>query len=220
MKASMERWMTTPIATRSEVSALVSVPGPKLSAWARKTSSKPPLVHTTHTQYSGRLAYPLLGIAEASTLNALREAGLSMQQIRQTADYIRSEHNDQYALASPKFVTDGTDAFVQDHLGLTRMRDRQMAIRETIQDHLRPLVIGEDGFVEAFTVERFSSPVTVDPQFNAGQMSFVRTRVPVFAVAGPLMAGESVSLLMNDFALTQEEVLDVKHHLQWLTAFG
>lgn len=201
MKATLERWMTTPIATRSEVSALVDVPGPKLSAWATKRGSREPLVHTFSTEYSGRLTYPLVGIAEASTLNALRVAGLSMQQIRGTTDYIRSEHNDKYALASPKFVTDGTDAFVQDHIGLTRMKDLQLAIRETIKDHLRPLVIGEDGFVEAFRVERFGSPVTVDPRFNAGQMSFVRNRVPLFAVAGQLIAGESpqVALMRRGF---------------------
>lgn len=219
MKATMERWMTTPIATRSEVSALVSVPGPKLSAWARKAGTREPLVHTFHTTHSGRLAYPLVGIAEASTLNALRVAGLSMQQIRGTADYIRSEHNDKFALASPKFVTDGTDAFVQDHMGLTRMKDLQLAIRETIKDHLRPLVIGEDGFVEAFKVERFASNVTVDPRFNAGQMSFVRNRVPLFAVAGQLLAGESPQVVMLDFGLTAAEVADVESHLTWIKAF-
>lgn len=219
MKSTMGRWMTTPIATRSEVSALVAVPAPRLSAWARKTGSKEPLVHTSHTAYSGRLAYPLVGIAEASTLNALRIAGLSMQQIRGTADFIRAEHKDPYALASPKFVTDGTDAFVQDHLGLLRMKDRQFAIHETIRDHLRPLVIGKDGFVEAFTVERFRSPVTVDPRFNAGQMSFVRNRVPLFAVAGQLMAGDMPQIVMLDFGLTAEEVSDVQSQLSWIQAF-
>lgn len=216
---TLERWMTTPIASRAEVSALVSVPGPKLSSWARKTGSKPPLVHTSHWPQSGRLTYPLVGIAEASTLNALRVAGLSMQQIRGTAEFIRSEHNDPYALASPKFVTDGTDAFVQDHLGLTRMRDLQLAIRETIRDHLRPLIIGKDGFVEAFKVDRFSSPVTVDPRFNAGQMSFVRNRVPLFAVAGQLLAGEHPQAVMLDYGLTPEEVTDVQANLRWLGVF-
>lgn len=219
MEATLQRWMTTPIATRSEVSALVDVPGQKLSSWAAKRGTREPLVHTFQDAYSGRLTYPLVGIAEASTLNALRVAGLSMQQIRGTAEFIRSEHNDQFALASPKFVTDGTDAFVQDHIGLTRMRDLQLAIRETIKDHLRPLVIGPDGFVEAFTVERFASPVTVDPRFNAGQMSFVRNRVPLFAVAGQLAAGESPQVVMLDFGLTATEVADVHSHLSWIQAF-
>jgi uncharacterized protein (DUF433 family) len=143
-----------------------------------------------------------------------------MQEIRGTAEYIRAEHDDMFALASPKFVTDGTDAFVHDHLGLTRMKDRQMAIRETVADHLRPLVIGDDGFVQAFTVERFAFPVTVDPRYNAGQMSFVRNRVPLFAIAGQLAAGEAVPLLMSDFGLTAEEVLDVQKHLEWIKKFG
>lgn len=99
------------------------------------------------------------------------------------------------------------------------MKDLQLAIRETIKDHLRPLVIGEDGFVEAFRVERFGSPVTVDPRFNPGQMSFVRNRVLLFAVAGQLIAGESPQVVMLDFGLTAVEVSDVQSHLSWIQAF-
>jgi uncharacterized protein (DUF433 family) len=62
--------------------------------------------------------------------------------------------------------------------------------------------------------------VTVDPRYNAGQMSFVRNRVPLFAIAGQLAAGEAVPLLMSDFGLTAEEVLDVQKHLEWIKKFG
>lgn len=206
---------TSPIATRSEVAHLVHVRPERITAWANPRNRKPPLVHTVRG--AGRFTVPLVGIAEVASLNALRSGGMPMDEVRRACDFIRREYDDEYALASPKLFTDGTEAFFEDTHGLARVKDRQGAIREVLADHLRPLVIGEDGFIEAFRVEQFAPfDVTVDPRFNAGRMSFVRNRVPLFAVAGALEAGEKLDDVASDYGLSRQEVSVVADRLEWL----
>lgn len=202
------------IATRSEVAHLLSIRPSKLSGWTAGTVDLPPMVHTIRGQ--GRFTVPLVGIAEAASLEALRAGGMSMQEARRATYFIR-ERGDEYALASPKFFTDGTDAFIRDNEGLMRLRDRQGAWQEVLANHLRPLVIGPDGLVEAFRVLQFTSAdVTVDPRFNAGRMSFVDSRMPVFIIAGALEAGEKIERVADDFGLEPELVAEVDSLRGWL----
>jgi uncharacterized protein (DUF433 family) len=210
---------SSPIATRTEVATLLDVRPSRMSGWTARSTKRPPLVHTAAGGY-GRLTVPLVGIAEASALTALLEGGMSFPEVRRAVDFIRREEGEEFALASPRLLTDGTEAFLQDGEGLRRLRDRQGAFVEVLRAHLQPLVIGSDGFVEAFRIERFvSGQVTIDPRYNAGQMSFTRNRVPLFAVAGALCAGERPTDAAKDFGLTDEEVADVVHNIQWLAHF-
>ena len=57
--------------------------------------------------------------------------------------------------------------------------------------------------------------VTIDPRFNAGRMTFVRNRVPVFAVLGSLAGGDSVDEVMQQYGLTLQEVAAVDEHREW-----
>lgn len=207
--------VSSAIATRTEVANLVRVRPDRLTDWAHPQHGRAPLVHTVRSR--GRFSIPLVGIAEAASLNALRAGGMSMQQARKAAEYVRREYGDEYAMASPNLFTDGTDAFFEDNEGLVRLRDRQGAWREVLNEHLRPLIMGPDGFVEAFKVQEFTqSEVTIDPRYNAGRMSFVRTRVPVFAVAGALSAGEGIDAVALDYGLSGTEVAEVSGLLDWL----
>lgn len=216
MTTTVDVRTTSAIATRSEAAHLADIPAQRLSAWARPTRrGLAPLVHTVKSR--SRFTVPLVGIAEASALNGLREGGMSMQQARTAAEFIRRELGDEYAIASPRLVTDGIDAFIQDDKGTMRLRDRQHAIQEVLRRHLRPLILADDGMVEAFRVEQFGdTDVTVDPRYNAGRMSFTRNRVPVFVVAGSLRAGEKPDAVAADFGLTREEVDQVDGLLDWL----
>lgn len=207
--------ISSAIATRGEVASLLDVRADKLTAWATPQRGKTPLVHTLRGQ--GRLTVPLVGIAEAASLDALRTGGMSMQEARRAADYIRQSTGDEYALASPHLFTDGTEAFIEDAMGIVRMRDNQGALREVIAEHLRPLIIGPDGLVEAFRVEQFeTASVTIDPRFNAGRMTFTHSRVPVFVVAGELAAGEAPVQVAVEYDLEYETVKEVKRLSEWL----
>jgi uncharacterized protein (DUF433 family) len=217
MQTTLEHDIRTssPIAMRSEVAALVEVTPERLGSWSQRRGGRAPLVHTVRA--NTRFTVPLVGIAEAASLQALHEGGMSIQEARKAADFIRYRHGEEYALASPRLFTDGTDAFIEDADGLARLRDQQGVIREAIAAHLRPLIMGPDGFVEAFHVEQFTaSKVTIDPRFNAGRMSFTHNRVPVFTVTGAIAAGEKLEDVASDFELTHAEVEEVVRLIDWL----
>lgn len=214
MAIALDYRFTSPIATRPQVAALLGMRASTLADWTMPRGDVP-MVHTVRG--AGRFTVPLVGIAEAASLRALREGGMSMQQARQAADFIRDEYGDQYAIASPHLFTDGTEAFVRTTAGLQRLRDGQGAFEEVLREHLRPLIIGPDGFIEAYQVENFhSSNVTIDPRFNAGRMSFERNRIPLFIIAGALEAGEPPRHVAADYGLTVDEVQEVDSAREWL----
>lgn len=197
---------SAPILTFREASRLIGMQSPdKLRLWTRASGDRPPLVHSHKARRKGWPTLPLVGLAEGFSLNALRGMGMSMQQARVAARYIREESGDQFAMANPKFVTDGTDAFVQTDDELMRIRDRQGAFKEVLKDHLSPLTFGSDGYVEQFVVDE-NPRIVIDPRYNGGRPSFADTMVPVFPILGALQAGDSQSSVASDFDLDPDFV--------------
>jgi uncharacterized protein (DUF433 family) len=187
----------------------------------RPGAARDPLIHSVMTTRRGWPSIPLLGLAEASTARALRDAHLPMRVLVEAAEYIREHANDEFALASPKLVTDGTAAYLHDATtdDLTRLRDGQAAFVDVVRKHLRPLIPGDDGYVSQFRVMRFAtSEVVIDPEMNTGRMYFTRTGVPLFVIAGALRAGEHPAIVAEDFDLTRDEVSEVESNLEWLEA--
>lgn len=208
------------ICTPAAVAELAKMPAPTLRSWMRPAGRRPVMVHTVPTMRRGWPSVPLVGLAEASALRALRST-LSMQRVTAAAEYIRDRFGDEFALANPKLVTDGSAAFLHDEATdeVTRIPDGQGALTEVFREHLRPLLPGDDGYVAQFHVRRFqSSQVVIDPTMNAGRMYFTRTGVPLFVVAGALRAGERPALIADDFGLTWDEVTEVESNLGWLEA--
>jgi uncharacterized protein (DUF433 family) len=208
--------VTSPIATRSMTASLASITPARLSGWSRATAKGlPPLVHTSrgHTRFT----VPLVGIAEAMSVAALADAGIGLPGIRQAAQYIRDEMGYEYAAASPALFTDGVDLFVRDHLGYYRSRDKQGALKEALEVRLRPLVIGDDGLVEAVRIEQFDPvEVTIDPHFNAGAMSFTRSRTPVFAVISAIDEGLSDAAIEDEFGVPAQGAGAARRLRDWL----
>ena len=117
-------------------------------------------------------------------------------------------YNDPHALANRRLVTDGAYAYVQEGpRDLYRVRTQQHAFVEVLEEHLRPLVFERDDYPVAFAVR--IPGVVIDPRFNAGRMTFVRNRVPVFAVVGSLRGGDSVDEVMQQYGLTVQEPLKI-----------
>lgn len=203
---------SAPILTFREASRLIGMENPeKLRSWTRGSAGGPPLVHSHKPRRRGWPTLPLVGLAEGFSLNALREMGMSMQQARIAARYIREVSGDKFAMANPQFVTDGTDAFVQMKDELMRIRDQQGAFKEVLQGHLSPLMFGSDGYVEQFVVAE-DPRIVVDPRFNGGRPSFADTMVPVFPILGALEAGDSQDSVASDFDLNSDFVRYVDEH--------
>lgn len=197
---------SAPILNFREASRLIGMDSPeKLRSWTQQSGSRQPLVHSHKARRRGWPTVPLVGLAEGFSLNTLREMGMSMQQASIAARYIRDESGDQFAMANPQFVTDGTDAFVQTADELMRIRDRQGAFKDVLKGHLAPLMFGSDGYVEQFVVAE-SPRIIVDPRYNGGRPSFADTMVPVFPILGALQAGDSRDSVASDFDLDLELV--------------
>lgn len=117
-------------------------------------------------------------------------------------------------MANRRLVTDGAFAYVRENPSeLYRVKTKQHAFVEVLEDHLRPLIFEDDDYPVAYEVR--IPGVVIDPRFNAGRMTFVRNRVPVFAVLGSLRGGDSVDEVMQQYGLTLQEVTAVDEHLEW-----
>ncbi|MDN5795847.1 MAG: hypothetical protein L0H79_08870 [Intrasporangium sp.] len=100
------------------------------------------------------------------------------------------------ALANERLVADGAYAYVRENPSdLYRVKTNQHAFVEVLEDHLKPLIFEDDDYPVAFEVR--IPGVAINPRFNAGRMTFVRNRVPVFAVLGSLAGGDSVDEVMH-----------------------
>lgn len=213
---------TSGICTPAAVAELARMPESTLRSWMKPSGTRAdPLIHSVLTMRRGWPSIPLLGLAEASTARALRDARLPMRVLVEAAEYIRDHADDEFALANPRLVTDGTAAYLHDVKtdDLTRLKDGQGTFVDVVRRHLRPLIPGDDGYVAQYRVMRFAtSEVVIDPRMNTGRMYFTRTGVPLFVVAGALRAGEHPAIVAEDFDLTRDEVSEVESNLEWLEA--
>jgi uncharacterized protein (DUF433 family) len=200
------------IATKTTVMRLTGVKRSTAYYWANHG-----LVHTVSPRRRGWPTIPLAGLAEYKVLTSLRSIGLSMPEVLGTAQYIREHRRDPYALLSKQLVTDGVHAFVQHEASddLYRVVGGQRAFRTVLQDYLKPLIPGTDGFVYRYLVEE-DPRVVIDPEFNGGRMMFESNSVPVFAVMGLLRAGESNLTVADEYELEVDDVRWVETNLSWL----
>lgn len=203
----------TPICTVQDVAELVEMPLDTVKAWAGQRRSRRQMITRIAQPHRGWPSVPLVGLAEATALRSLK-AVLPFPEVQAAAAWIRERFDAPHALANRRLMTDGAYAYVREgHSELYRVRTKQLAFVEVVEEHLRPLVFEDDDYPVAFRVK--IPGVTVDPRFNAGRMTFLRNRVPVFAVAGSLAGGDSVDEVMQQYGLTLQEVQAVAEHREW-----
>jgi uncharacterized protein (DUF433 family) len=153
---------------------------------------------------------PFVGVVEAHVLRLLRqELHLSMRKVREAALAVRREFDTPYALATKQIATDGVDIFVQFADGdLARASDRQMPIRSLIDEHLRFIKWGDDGWPQAIRLQQFNdiAPVIIDPRFAWGRPVVESTRTPVAAIVNMWRAGDNMDLIADEFDMTRAQV--------------
>lgn len=198
---------TSAICTPDQVATLSEMSTSTVYSWVAHKPQRGPLVHRISPERRGWPSVPLIGVAEAYTLRALRQAGVPLRKLVAAAEYLREKHNDPYAMASTSIVTDGIDLYVEELGELFRLEDRQMPIRSIVEDYLQRVVRAPDGYAEAITINlQGGAELIIDPRFNSGRPSFERNRVPAFAILGALDAGERIEMIAEDFDLARGEV--------------
>lgn len=208
-----------PILTRRQTADIVGMPMETLSKWTRTRPNRIPMIHSVHARHRGWPTIPLVGLAESSVLRGLRDGGMSMHQARMASEYIREKSGDPFALANPSLVTDGTFAYLASDDSIVRVSDGQFAFMEVLKGHLRPLILGSDGFVTGFRLEDVPG-LMIDPEYNGGRACFEKNKMPAFPIVDGLRAGETRDSLAKEYALTLTEVTDIERNIDWLEKFA
>lgn len=148
---------------------------------------------------------PFVAVIEAYVLRSLRDLGLSKDTIRRAALEVRDAFDTPYALASKRIVTDGVDLFIRHSPGeYTRVGDKQVPIREVLEDYLRDISFDQDGFPARLKLRRYAdeADVIIDPRFAWGAPVVADQKVPVQAIVDLWRAGEPMTAVAEEFDLS------------------
>jgi uncharacterized protein (DUF433 family) len=211
MARSIDRF-SDGLLTTGETASYLQVPHSTLSDWLARRAAGEPLVHQVEPARAGQPSIPFVAVAEAYVLRSLRNMGLRMSQIRESAEAVRKAFDTPYGLVSHRIATDGVDIFVEQGLGdLRRARDGQTPIREVVDGYLRYLSWDDgDDFPSSLRLRQYGAvPVVIDPRFGHGLPVVSANRVPVKAVVDLWEAGESVEDIAYEYDMEPGEVAEL-----------
>ncbi|MBH1935846.1 DUF433 domain-containing protein [Streptomyces sp. AV19] len=201
---------TDGLLTPSETSSYLQIPHSTLHSWLRGKAAGAPLVHRVGQERPGQPSVPFVAVAEAYVLRSLRDLGLRMSEIRESAEAVRAAFDTPYGLVSKRIATDGVDIFVEHGLGdLRRARDGQAPLHEVVSRYLRYLSwdAGDD-FPSSLQLRQYPDavPVVIDPRFGHGLPVIEANRVPVKALTDLWEAGETVEDIAYEYEMEPEQV--------------
>jgi uncharacterized protein (DUF433 family) len=164
---------------------------------------------------------PFIGLAEAYSLAAFREARVPMQRIRPAIDVLRRELGLEHTLASKRLYTDGAEVLYDyaQHAGdtpegdsareLVVVRNNQRVFTEIVDSYLRRVDFASDGYAQVIHLPQYRvAEVTVDPDHAFGRPRFTRGGAGLDEVIDLFRAGEPVDVVAAEFGLTRDEVED------------
>ena len=224
---------TVPLYTLSEASTYLRVPRATLTTWAdgyeqhrrdravARTVKGAPIITAIDAAQRGYARLPFIGIAEAYVLNAFRQAGVPMQRIRPSLDWL-VKHVGPHALASKNLYTDGAEVlweFAQQSgeddpdgavaRGLLVPRSGQYVFKEIVEHYLRQISFGDGKYADLIRLPQYQhANVVLDPKRGYGQPVFGNSGIRVADAIGPLRAGESFDSVAEDYGVPVSELRD------------
>jgi uncharacterized protein (DUF433 family) len=214
-----------------EAAGYLSVPPSTLTTWAygyerrQGTEARPyradPIITAAQPERRGDPAVPFIGLAEAYTLAAFRNAGVPMQRVRPAVDALTRELGLEHALASRRLYTDGAEVLYDyaQHEGdtpegesareLVVVRNNQRVFSEVVEQYLQRVEFAGDGYAQLIRLPQYQvAEVTVDPDHAFGRPRFTRGGASVDDVIDLFRAGEPVDTVAEEFGLSRDEVED------------
>lgn len=215
-----------PLYTFAEAARFLGVPTSTLATWAKGYVRRPPgrpvvtgeAIVTSAEVKPGFPTIPFVGLAEAMVLAAFRSAGVSLQHIRTAVAIIERQIGTEHALASRRLYTDGAvilfdyaDAKGDAELaGLTEVVSRQRVFAPVVEEYLRRIERGKDGWPVRLVSPATRRPIVVaDPSRSFGQPIFIRGAARVEDVLDRWRAGDALTEVAEDFGVPFEDVEDV-----------
>lgn len=209
--------VSRPLFTVREAAGYLGVPSSTLYTWARPGGRAEPVI-TCFPAHGKEATVPFIGFAEAYVLSAFRRAGVPMQRIRPAVSVLAKGIGIEHALASKRLYTDGAEVLYDyasnehdDELrGLTVVRTGQRQFAEVVQDYLKRIGYGQDGWAARVRLPTYEhAEVIVDPRRAFGMPIVTRGGARVEDLVDRFKAGDTLADIAADFGVTEPELEDV-----------
>ena len=208
----MDDRLAVPLLTPLETAEHLQIPERTVHHWLRQQAAGHPLVHSLRPERRGWPSVPFVAVVEAYVLRTLRNMKLSPEKIKKAAADVRKEFGTEYGLATRRIATDGVDVFIHylDSDEIARTGDRQMPIRQVIDDYLRYIVWDEDDDLpKRLTLRKYDpaiAAVVIDPRFAWGAPIVEPAMVTVDTILGMWRGGEPPDVVADEYGLSVEQV--------------
>lgn len=230
MTESHDLRFNVPLYTLTEASRYLVVPRSTLETWAngyeRRPNSRPlvkgePIITALPQSQRGYAQLPFVGVAEAYVLSAFRRAGVPMQRIRPSIEWLK-QNVGEHALASKDLYTDGAEVLwdfaqhaavgspdIQVVKQLIVPRSGQYVFKEIVQHYLRQISFDKDKFANMIRLPQYGDAhVVLDPRRGFGQPVFNGSGARVADALGPLRAGETFKAVARDYGVSERDLRD------------
>jgi uncharacterized protein (DUF433 family) len=189
-----------PMLNTAEAATFLAIPASTLGVWQRNRS-----IHSVQPERRGWPTLPFAAVVEAFVLRALRELRFSQKKIREAAEGIRREFDDDFGLVRPNVGTDGIEIFLEVGRELYRAKDGHQVIRETVERFERFIDwTGQDP--ARLRLQQFDGTVILDPRFGWGTPVIASNKVPLHAVLGLWRGGETIADIAVNFRMEPADV--------------
>jgi uncharacterized protein (DUF433 family) len=207
-----------PAYSLAEVARVVGMNPSTLRTWFRGREYSV----ATGTRRAGPVARPthdvgeplsFIGLVEAHMLSTIRRGyGIPLSRFRKAMDYLREKGGDLPYLAHRDFFHDKQHLYLQADRHLISLSEQgQHVERPAIEDGLRQLEYGTDGYVDRFYPRvgaKMLQTIVFDPTVAFGRPSLARLGVAIEAIGARFQAGEPITELMSDYGAKKEEIED------------
>lgn len=217
-----------PLYTLAEAARALDVPPSTFTTWAkgyvRRPRGRKPIVGapvvTSFAAEPGDPSVPFVGLVEGMVLAAVRRAGVPLQRIRPALLVLAQEIGVRHALASRALYTDGAEVlfdYSQHATGdeaeaaaeLVVVRSGQRVFREVIDEYLRRITYGADGYADLIRLPGYQrAELVADPTRSFGQPIFVHGGARLTDVLERFWAGEDIKSLAAEFGIPTDEIED------------
>lgn len=178
-----------------------------------------PIITALPQERAGYARLPFVGVAEAYVLAAFRRAGVPMQRIRPSIDWLLRNVGP-HALASRDLYTDGAEVLwdfaqrsgegspddeVVKHLIVPR--SGQYVFKDIVQHYLKQIRFENDKYAKMIRLPQYGEAnVVLDPSRGYGQAIFDASGARVADALGPLRAGETFKAVAADYGVSEKDL--------------
>lgn len=153
------------------------------------------------------LTVPYVGLLEAQVVQELRQAGLTLQAIREANLALKNDLGVPNPLIWKNLAHDGRDILRQVDKQWVRSRDRQHGIPEVIDLSLKRVLAWSLEYPSRVQLERYGGlRVISDPEVSGGHPVLLEGGIRVEDVVNLVKAGDGLDVAAEEFGLTRQEV--------------